>query len=137
MGLGEGKDDDRVANLEGIVTAGHEDVLGANDGTYQGPPGELYVSQWLSDQSRVASNLEFEDLGAPVFNRGHAGAATRLDESSDSVRDEAALARLLGRAETEPGFLDTLERHGKNLKSMFRPAYEQAALKRIVKSVSS
>ena len=52
------------------------------------------------------------------------------------VRDEAALARLLERAETEPTFLATLERHGRKLSSRFRPAHEQAALKRIVNSVA-
>ena len=52
------------------------------------------------------------------------------------VRDEAALARLLERAETEPTFLATLERHGRKLSPRFRPAHEQAALKRIVNSVA-
>ncbi len=52
------------------------------------------------------------------------------------VRDEAALARLLDRAETEPGFIEALERHGRKLKPLFRPAHERAALKRIVNLVS-
>ncbi len=52
------------------------------------------------------------------------------------VRDEAALARLLERAETEPAFLATLARHGRKLRPLFRPAHEQAALKRIVNSIA-
>jgi len=52
------------------------------------------------------------------------------------VGDEAALADLLTRAETEPAFLDTLARHGRKLKPLFRPAHERAALARIVKSVA-
>jgi len=52
------------------------------------------------------------------------------------VGDEAALARLLERAETEPAFLDSLERHGRKLRPLFRPVHEGAALKRIVNSVA-
>ena len=48
------------------------------------------------------------------------------------VGDEAALASVLRRAETEPGFLKSLERHGRKLAPLFRPAHEQAALERIV-----
>ena len=51
------------------------------------------------------------------------------------VRDEAALARLLERCEVEPAFLDQLERSGHELKKRFRPAYEKAALNRIVNSL--
>lgn len=44
------------------------------------------------------------------------------------VRDDQALARLLHRAETEPSFLETLQRQGQNLKPLFRRDHEQAAL---------
>jgi hypothetical protein len=52
------------------------------------------------------------------------------------VGDEVALAGLLLRAETEPAFLKTLEREGRKLKPLFRPAHEKAELKRIVNSVT-
>lgn len=51
------------------------------------------------------------------------------------VGDEAALARLLERAENDPVFLDALLRHGQSLKAKFEPAREQAALVRIIHSV--
>ena len=96
----------------------------------------------ISSNQEGGANVVSEAVvaGVPVIASdiaGNVGLMGRDYPGYYPVRDEAALARLLGRAETEPGFLDTLERHGKNLKSMFRPAYEQAALKRIVKSVSS
>jgi len=51
------------------------------------------------------------------------------------VGDEAALARLLVRAENDPAFLGALLRHGQSLKAQFEPAHEQAALVRIVNGV--
>jgi hypothetical protein len=53
-----------------------------------------------------------------------------------SVRDAAALAGLLHRAETEPTFLNALAAHGRTLAPLFRPAHEQAALERIVNLVT-
>jgi putative glycosyltransferase (TIGR04348 family) len=52
------------------------------------------------------------------------------------VGDEAALAGLLMRAEEEPAFLKALARHGRKLAPLFRPAHEQAALAKIVNSVT-
>ncbi|MBT4005793.1 MAG: TIGR04348 family glycosyltransferase [Rhodospirillales bacterium] len=51
------------------------------------------------------------------------------------VRDEAALAVLLQRAESDPRYLKSLERCGRKLKPLFQPGHERAALKRIVNSV--
>jgi putative glycosyltransferase (TIGR04348 family) len=52
------------------------------------------------------------------------------------VGDDAALARLLARAENDPAFLKALARHGRKLKPLFRPAHEERALKSIVNSVA-
>ncbi len=68
---------------------------------------------------------------------GNVGLLGRGYPGTYPLGDEAALARLLDRAETEPGFLKTLERHGRKLKPLFRPAFERAALKRIVSLVAS
>lgn len=52
------------------------------------------------------------------------------------VGDEAALSKLLKRAETDPGFLETLLHQGQALKPLFNAAHEQAALVKIVKTFS-
>jgi putative glycosyltransferase (TIGR04348 family) len=52
------------------------------------------------------------------------------------VGDEAALARLLVRAEMEPGFLEALESHTRRLEPQFRPAHERAALVDIVNAAA-
>ncbi len=63
---------------------------------------------------------------------GNVGLLGREHPGTYPLGDEAALARLLDRAEMEPGFLETLERFGRKLKPLFRPAHERAALARIV-----
>jgi len=52
------------------------------------------------------------------------------------VRDEAALARLLHRAETDSVFLGSLDRYGRKLKPLFRRDREQTALVEIVDSLA-
>ena len=52
------------------------------------------------------------------------------------VRDEAVLAELLVRAETDPAFLTSLERHGRALQKDFLPRQEAAAWNRVVKLVT-
>ena len=52
------------------------------------------------------------------------------------VGDETALADLLARCETEPSYLDRLQRCGEKLRPMFHPAHEQAALIRIINAVA-
>ena len=52
------------------------------------------------------------------------------------VRDEAALAQLLHRTETEPAFLDTLAHCGRNLRPRFQRDREQASLNQLVNSVA-
>ncbi|PHS79516.1 MAG: TIGR04348 family glycosyltransferase [Rhodospirillaceae bacterium] len=52
------------------------------------------------------------------------------------VGDEAQLAHLLDRAETDAAFLETLTRHGQMLKAKFEPAHEQKALLRIINSIA-
>lgn len=95
----------------------------------------------ISSNQEGGANVVSEVVvaGVPVIASDIAGNVGLLGRDYPGyypVRDEAALARLLERAETEPGFLDTLERHGRKLKPLFRPAHEQAALKRIVNSVT-
>jgi putative glycosyltransferase (TIGR04348 family) len=51
------------------------------------------------------------------------------------VGDEAALARLLMRAEAEPQYLQSLSNHIRKLAPLFQPSHERAALDRIVQSV--
>jgi putative glycosyltransferase (TIGR04348 family) len=51
------------------------------------------------------------------------------------LHDEVALARMLDRAETEPVFLELLERYGRKLEPLFRRDREQAALQQIVNSI--
>ena len=95
----------------------------------------------ISSLAEGGANVVSEALvaGVPIIASdipGNVGLLGRDYPGYYPVRDEAALARLLERAETEPTFLDTLERYGRKLSPLFRPAYEQAALKRIVNSVA-
>ncbi|MDD9878188.1 MAG: selenoneine biosynthesis selenosugar synthase SenB [Magnetovibrio sp.] len=52
------------------------------------------------------------------------------------VRDERALARVLERAETEPGFLKSLDRHCRSLKPGFTPAREAAGWMNVVSRIT-
>ena len=95
----------------------------------------------ISSNQEGGANVVSEAVvaGVPVIASDIAGNVGLLGRDYPGyypVRDETALARQLVRAETEPAFLDTLERHGRNLKPLFRPAHEQAALNRIVNSVA-
>ena len=95
----------------------------------------------ISSNQEGGANVISEAVvaGVPVIGSDIAGNVGLLGRDYPGyypVRDEAALARLLERAETEPAFLDTLERHGRRLKPLFRPAHERAALKRIINSVA-
>jgi putative glycosyltransferase (TIGR04348 family) len=95
----------------------------------------------ISSNQEGGANVVSEAIaaGVPVIASdiaGNVGLLGRDYPGTYPVRDEAALARLLDRAETEPGFLETLERHGRKLKPLFRPAHEKAALKRIVNSAA-
>ena len=95
----------------------------------------------ISSNQEGGANVVSEAVvaGVPVIASdiaGNVGLMGRDYPGYYPVRDEAALAHLLERAEMEPTFLATLERHGRKLSSRFRPAHEQAALKRIVNSVA-
>jgi putative glycosyltransferase (TIGR04348 family) len=95
----------------------------------------------ISSNQEGGANVVSEAVAAdvPVIASDIAGNVGLLGRDYPGyypVRDEAALARLLDRAETEPAFLDTLERHGRKLKPLFRPAHEQAVWKRIVNLVA-
>ena len=95
----------------------------------------------ISSNQEGGANVVSEAVaaGVPVIASdiaGNVGLMGRDYPGYYPVRDEAALAHLLERAETEPTFLDTLERHGRKLSPLFRPIHEQAALKRIVNSVA-
>jgi putative glycosyltransferase (TIGR04348 family) len=94
----------------------------------------------ISSNQEGGANVVSEAIvaGVPVIASeidGNVGLLGRDYPGYYPVQDEAALARVLERAETEPAFLAVLERHGRKLQPLFRPAHEQAALKRIVKSV--
>lgn len=67
---------------------------------------------------------------------GNIGLLGRDYPGTFPVGDDAALARLLARAETEPAFLESLARHGRALRPLFDPAHEQAALNRLVASIT-
>ncbi len=95
----------------------------------------------ISSHQEGGANVVSEAVaaGVPVIASDIAGNVGLLGRDYPGyypVGDEAALARLLDRAETEPGFLDTLEHYGRKLKPLFRPAHEQAALNRTVNSVA-
>ncbi len=95
----------------------------------------------ISSNQEGGANVVSEAIvaGVPVFASdidGNVGLLGRHYEGYYPLGDEAALARLLDRAETEPGFLDRLERQGRELNPLFRPAHERSALKRIVKAVA-
>ena len=96
----------------------------------------------ISSNQEGGANVVSEAVvaGVPVIASDIAGNRGLLGRDYPGyypVRDEVALARLLERAETEPAFLDLLERHGRKLRPLFRPIHEAAALKRIVNSVAS
>jgi putative glycosyltransferase (TIGR04348 family) len=91
----------------------------------------------ISSNQEGGANVVSEAVvaGVPVIASDIAGNVGLLGRDYPGyypVRDEAALARLLERAETEPAFLATLERHGRKLRPLFRPKHEAAALLRIV-----
>ena len=95
----------------------------------------------ISSNQEGGANVVSEAIaaGVPIVASDIAGNIGLLGRDYPGyypVRDEAALARLLERAETEPAFLKTLERHGRKLKPLFRPAHERASLKRIVNAVT-
>jgi putative glycosyltransferase (TIGR04348 family) len=94
----------------------------------------------ISSTQEGGANVVSEAVvaGVPVIASDIAGNVGLLGRDYPGyypVGDEAALARLLGRAENEPAFLLSLARHGRMLSPLFRPVHEQAALKRIVNSV--
>jgi len=91
----------------------------------------------ISSNQEGGANVVSEAIvaGVPVIASdiaGNVGLLGRDYPGTYPVRDEAALAHLLDRAETEPAFLERLERHVRKLQPLFRPAHEKAALKRIV-----
>jgi putative glycosyltransferase (TIGR04348 family) len=95
----------------------------------------------ISSTQEGGANVVSEAIaaGVPVIASDIAGNLGLLGgdyPGAYPVGDEAALARLLDRAETEPKFLQTLERLGRKLKPRFRPAHERAALNRIVNSLA-
>ncbi|MCZ6637243.1 MAG: glycosyltransferase, partial [Alphaproteobacteria bacterium] len=96
----------------------------------------------ISSNQEGGANVVSEAIvaGVPVIASdiaGNVGLLGRDYPGTYPVGDEAALARLLDRAETEPAFIEALERHGRKLKPLFSPASERAALKRIVSLVAS
>lgn len=76
--------------------------------------------------------------GVPVLASNIAGNVGLLGPNYPGyfpVGDEAALAHLLERAETESEFIETLEHQGRIFRPQYRPSREQAALKRILTSI--
>lgn len=95
----------------------------------------------ISSTQEGGANVVSEAIaaGVPILASNIAGNVGLLGRDYPAyfpVGDEAALARLLERAETEPAFVETLERFGRKSKHLYRPAREQAALKRIVNAVT-
>ena len=95
----------------------------------------------ISSNQEGGANVVSEAIvaGVPVIASDIAGNIGLLGTDYPGyypLGDEAALARLLARCETEPTFLRTLEQWGRKLAPSFRPAHEQAALIRVVNSVA-
>jgi putative glycosyltransferase (TIGR04348 family) len=95
----------------------------------------------MSSNQEGGANVVSEAIvaGVPVIASdiaGNVGVLGRDYPGYYPVRDEAALARLLVRAEAEPGFLDMLESQGRKLEPLFRPAHERAALNGIINAAA-
>ncbi|MDA1100317.1 MAG: selenoneine biosynthesis selenosugar synthase SenB [Proteobacteria bacterium] len=95
----------------------------------------------ISSNQEGGANVVSEAIvaGVPVIASdiaGNVGILGRDYPGYYPVRDEAALAHLLERAEIEPAFLDLLEGHGRKLEPLFLPAREQAALTQIVNAAA-
>ena len=95
----------------------------------------------ISSTQEGGANVVSEAIvaGVPVIASdiaGNVGLLGRDYPGTYPVGDEAALADLLARAETDPAFLAALARHGRKLEPQFRPEHEQDALNRIVNSVA-
>ncbi len=95
----------------------------------------------ISSNQEGGANVVSEAIvaGVPVIASdipGNVGLLGRDYPGYFPVRDEVALARLLHRAETEPVFLETLERYRRKLIPLFRRDREQAALNQLVNSVT-
>ncbi|MBC8238980.1 MAG: TIGR04348 family glycosyltransferase [Alphaproteobacteria bacterium] len=95
----------------------------------------------ISSNQEGGANVVSEAIvaGVPVVASdiaGNIGILGRGYPGYYPVRDEAALARLLVRTETEAGFLDMLASHGRKLEPLFRAAHERAALNEIVNAAA-
>ena len=93
----------------------------------------LVVSSFMEGGANVVG--EAIVLGVPVFATEIDGNVGLLGEDYEGyfpVRDDAALAELMHRAETEPRFLDELATHIERLQHLFDPSLEQAALATLV-----
>jgi putative glycosyltransferase (TIGR04348 family) len=95
----------------------------------------------ISSSQEGGANVVSEAIvaGVPVIASdipGNVGLLGRDYPGYFPARDEEALSVLLHRAETEPEFLDALAKDIRKLKPLFRHNHEQAALDRVVKSVT-
>lgn len=95
----------------------------------------------ISSHQEGGANVVSEAIvaGVPVVASeiaGNIGLLGRDYPGYYPVGDEAALAHLLTRAETEHGFLDLLESHGRQLEPLFRPGGERAALDHVVNAAA-
>lgn len=111
-------------------------------------PGWRVRREWCKTRLMVISSTqegganvisEATVAGVPIIASDIAGNIGLLGDDYPGyypVGDEAALARLLERAETDPKFLESLARHGRALKPTFEPAHEREALIRIIHSVA-
>jgi putative glycosyltransferase (TIGR04348 family) len=94
----------------------------------------------ISSSQEGGANVVSEAIvaGVPVIASdipGNVGLLGRDYPGYYPLHDEVALARMLHRAETEPAFLEVLERYGRKLAPLFRRDREQVALQEIVNSV--
>jgi putative glycosyltransferase (TIGR04348 family) len=94
----------------------------------------------ISSSQEGGANVVSEAIvaGVPVIASdipGNVGLLGRDYPGYYPLHDEVALARMLDRAETEPVFLELLERYGRKLEPLFRRDREQAALQQIVNSI--
>jgi len=94
----------------------------------------------ISSNQEGGANVISEAIvaGVPVIASdidGNIGLLGRDYAGYYPLGDEAALAALLERCETEPAFLKTLARQGRKLAPLFRPSHEHKALNKIVNSV--
>ena len=95
----------------------------------------------ISSRMEGGANVVSEAIvaGLPVIGSDISGNAGLLGDDypgTYTLEDTIALRRLLERAECEPGFLETLKRHCRERRSLFRPRAEFTAWKNLARRLT-